>query len=92
MEVSYNKHKHALSEMPGEFMLQAVSGNKVLFTLSLVSQEVPEAGLDITFPDEINPTYFQEFEEIASPEIINVEIDALISTENASASENANLS
>lgn len=92
LEVSYNTHKHALSEMPGEFMLQAVSGNKVLFTLSLVSQEVPEAGLDITFPDEINPTYFQEFEETASPEIINVEIDALISTENASASENADLS
>jgi hypothetical protein len=92
LEFSYNTNKHALSPTPGEFMLQAISKDRVLCTLALVSEDIPVEGLDILFPDEVNPSYFQEYEQLVTPDIVNVEIDALISTENASTSQNADLS
>ena len=70
-----------------EIRLDGYAGGEVIFSLSLYSQEIMSPGLNISFPDEINPEFFESYLELLDPDIINVHFDALVSTQQVVSSD-----
>lgn len=64
-----------------EISLEGFSKDTLLFSLVVSPVEVLPEGINIIFPDEINPAFFTEYKELLEPEIINLNFDALISTQ-----------
>lgn len=80
LEVSYDT-------ITKEIRMEVYANNEVLFVLSLYAQELPDTGVNMTFPDEINPDYFEEYKIFKKPEVVNFEIDSKISTHAATAAD-----
>lgn len=64
-----------------EIQLEAFAAKRLLFSLNLKAQEISPLGLNIIFPDTINPAFFQEYLDLLEPDTVNLHFDTLISTQ-----------